>query len=208
MQHSPDRVMLWVPCNIFFFLWKKIIKVEIIISHFLFWSQYFYMDTRCHSVFPAVSVTTECIKIIFLIWTVIFTNSRVKAMSKKYISFGHFSLIHGIFSDFLPHVYKHGITNKIIIIAIQKHFCPGISDVLALRVSLNKFPMGWNVLIAPLYSLDICKLNCFAKGQKEHKLVGEVGKIVHSIFPTLHPRLPMELQNSTEWLPVWTCGFD
>lgn len=44
--------------------------------------------------------------------------------------------------------------------------------------------------IAPLYSLDISKLNCFAKGQKECKLVVELGKILNSIFPTLHPRLP------------------
>lgn len=60
--------------------------------------------------------------------------------------------------------------------------------------------MRWNVLTAPLYSLDICKLNCFAKGQKEHKLVGELRKILNSIFPTLHPRLPMVLHWEQHWV--------
>lgn len=46
-----------------------------------------------------------------------------------------------------------------------------------------KFPVGSNVLIAPLYSLDVGELNCFAKGQKECKFVVEQGKILNSIFP-------------------------
>lgn len=121
------------------------------------------METRCHSVFPAVSVTTECIKIIFLTWTLIFTNSRVKAMSKKYISFGHFSLIHGIFSDFLPHVYKHGITNKIIIIAIQKHFLSRDLRCLGSKSVTEQVSYGMKCIDSPIVQFRHLQIKLFCQ---------------------------------------------
>lgn len=172
VQHSPDRVMIWVPCNIIFLPLKNRIKVEIIISHFLFWSRYFYMGTRCHSVFPAVSVTTECIKIIFLI----FTNSRVKAMSKKYISFGHFSLIYGIFSDFLPHVYKHAITNKIIITAIQKLFLSRDLRCLGSHSVTEQVSYGMKCIDSPIVQFGHLQIKLFCQRSERAWISGKTRK--------------------------------